>query len=136
MQTEEIDALLDRHRDRFRKLLETILSEESGEDPFRFPLARFRTLSDDGRAELVRRADRIARDRVDRELDARGASWLVLVGGDVVLASRDPLAIPTSEDVLRLGEPRGLVAYLFEAPLIEELPGPIAPWTALDGADR
>jgi hypothetical protein len=126
MQTVDIDALLDRHRDRFRKLLEAILLEEMGEDPFRFPLSRFKNLSDDEKAELVRRADRIARERVDRELEARGASWLVLVGGDVVLASRDPQAIPTVEEVLRLGEAQDLVPYLFEAPLIEELPGPVA----------
>jgi hypothetical protein len=112
------------------------LSEESGEDPFRFPLDRFRALSSDERAALVERADRIARDRVDRELEARGASWLVLVGDDVALSSPDPLAIPSAEEVLRLGEPRGLVAYLFEAPRIEELPGPTAPWAALDGVAR
>ena len=82
MQTVDIDALLDRHRDRFRKLLESILLEETGDDPFRFPLTRFKMLSDDEKAELVRRADRIARERVDRELEARGASWLVLVGGE------------------------------------------------------
>jgi hypothetical protein len=56
---------------------------------------------------------------VERALEARGASWLVLVGDDVVLSSPDPLAIPSAEDVLRLGEPRGLVADLFEAPRIE-----------------
>jgi hypothetical protein len=72
MQTVDIDALLDRHRDRFRKLVQTILSEETGEDPFRFPLARFKALSDDEKAEIVRRADLIARDRVDHELEARG----------------------------------------------------------------
>jgi hypothetical protein len=136
MQNLDVDAFLDRHRGRFRKLVETILSEESGEDPFRYPLDRFRALSDDERAELVRRADRIARDRVDRELEARGASWLVLVGDAVVLHSADPLAIPAAEEVLALGEKEGLVAYLFEAPRIEELPGPTSPWTALDGADR
>lgn len=136
MQNVDVDALLDRHRDRFRRLVETILSEEAGEDPFRFPLARFRALGDDERAELVKRADRIARERVDRELAARGAVWLVLVGDDVVLTSNDPLAIPSPEDVLRLGEPKGLVAYLFEAPMIEEVPPPVAPWTALDGQDR
>jgi hypothetical protein len=113
-------------------LLETILGEESREDPFRYSLDRFRALSDDERAELVRRADRIARDRVDRELDAYGATWLVLVGETVLLHSADPLAIPSAEEVLALGEPEGLVAYLFEAPRIEELPGPISPWTALD----
>jgi hypothetical protein len=123
MQTVDIDALLDRHRDRFRKLVQAILTEEAGEDPFSFPLSRFKALSDDEKAELVQRADRIAHERIDRELEARGASWLVLVGGEVVLASRDPQAIPTVEEVLRLGEARDLVPYLFEAPLIEELPG-------------
>ncbi len=132
----DIDALLDRHRDRFRKLLQTILSEESGEDPFSFPLGRFMTLSDDEKAELVRRADILARERVDRELEARGACWLVLVGDEIVLASTDPQAIPSVDEVLGLGEPRGLVAYLFEAPLIEELPGPTASWTPLEGSDR
>ncbi len=116
MQNVDIDALLDRHRDRFRRLLQTILSEESGEDPFSFPLDRFRALSDDEKAELVRRADILARERVDREFEARGACWLVLVGDEIVLASRDPQAVPSADEVLRLGEPRGLVAYLFEAP--------------------
>jgi hypothetical protein len=132
----DVDALLDRHRDRFRHLLQVILTEESGEDPFSFPLARFQALSDDEKAELVRRADRIARDRVDHELEARKAAWLVLVGNEVVLASGDPQAIPTAEDVLLLGAPKGLVAYLFEAPLIEEVPGPVSSWTALGGHDR
>lgn len=106
------------------------------EDPFLFPLARFRALSDEEKAELVRRADVIARDRVDRELEARHASWLVLVGDQVVRASADPQAIPSADEVLRLGEPQGLVAYLFEAPLIEEVPGPTAAWTPLEGSDR
>jgi hypothetical protein len=132
----DVDALLDRHRDRFRRLLQVILTEEAGEDPFRFPLTRFRELSDDEKAELVRRADRIARERVDAELAARRAAWLVLVGDEVVLASGDVQAIPSAEDVLRLGEAKGLVAYLFEAPLIEELPGPLSSWTALGGSDR
>jgi hypothetical protein len=136
MQTVDVDALLDRHRDRSRKLLEAILSEESGEDPFRYPLDRFRKLNSDEKADLVRRADRIARDRVDHELEASGASWLVLVGDTIVRKAADPLAIPSAEEVLKLGEPKGLVAFLFEAARIEEVPGSSAPWAVLDGQDR
>jgi hypothetical protein len=113
-----VDALLDRHRDKFRRLLQTIVAEEAGQDPFQVPLHRFKTMSDDEKATLVRRAALFAGDRVERELRARGAAWLVLVGEEVVGASADPGAIPMPEEVLRLGEPRDLVAYLYEAPLI------------------
>ena len=126
----DVDALLDRHRDRFRRLLQVILTEEAGEDPFRFPLERFRALSDDEKAALVRRADRVARERVDAEMAARRAAWLVLVGDDVVLASADVQAIPSAEEVLLLGEAKGLVPYLFEASLIEEVPGRGPRWAA------
>lgn len=136
MEIADVAALLDRHRDRFRQLLRVIVAEEQGEDPFRYPLDRFRHLSDDEKATLVRRAAIIARDRVKRELRARGAAWLVLVGDDVAMAAADPWAIPSPEEVLRLGEPRGLVAYLFEAPLIEELPPSISKWSPLRGDDH
>ena len=122
MEIHDVDALLDRHRDRFRRLLRIIAAEEAGSDPFAFPLERFRSLSDDERASLIRRAAVIAQDRIERELRDRRAAWVVLVGDDVVLASPDPSQIPSPDEVLRLGEPRGLVAYLFEAPLIEGSP--------------
>jgi hypothetical protein len=136
MEITDIDALLDRHRDRFRRLLQTIVAEEAGVDPFRVPLDEFQSLSDDARAALVRRAAILSADRVERELRARGAAWIALVGDEVVAASADPRAIPSAEDVLRLGEPRGLVAYLFEAPLIEELPPWRSAWAALSDDDR
>ena len=50
----------------------------------------------------------------------------MLVGGDVVLASTDPLAIRPRGGA-PAGRASGLVAYLFEAPLMEEIPGPFAP---------
>jgi|HubBroStandDraft_4_1064222.scaffolds.fasta_scaffold633149_1 hypothetical protein len=136
MEIADVDALLDRHRDRFRDLLRVIVAEEQGEDPFRYSLDRFRGLSDDDKAALVRRAATIARDRVKRELRARRAAWLVIVGDDVALASTEPWAIPSPEEVLRLGEPRGLVAYLFEAPLIEEVPPSTSRWSPLGGGDH
>lgn len=37
--------------------------------------------------------------------------------------------------VLQLGEPRGLVAFLFEAPLVEEVPS-TSPWSPLRGGDH
>ncbi|MBI2892034.1 MAG: hypothetical protein HYY06_00670 [Deltaproteobacteria bacterium] len=132
----DVDVLLDRHRDRFRRLLQAIVAEEAGEDPFAIPLERFRSASADEKAELVRRAAIIARDRVDRELRSRGAAWVVVAGDDVVASSPDPETVPAPEDVLRLGEPLGLVAYLFEAPLIEEVGPGVAAWARLTGADR
>lgn len=135
MDLADVDALLDRHRDRFRRVLQVIAAEEEGEDPFRFPLARYRTLPDDQKVALVRRASIIARERVRREQRARGAAWLVLVGDEVVEASPDPWAIPSPEQVLALGEGRGLVAYLFEAPLIEEVAPSISPWSPLSRGD-
>lgn len=135
MDLAEVDALLDRHRERFRHLLQVIVAEEQGEDPFRLPLDRYRGLPDDQRIALVRRAATIAGDRVRRELKMRGAAWLVLVGEEIAAASADPWAIPSPEEVLRLGEPRGLVAYLFEAPLIEEVAPSTSPWSPLRGGD-
>jgi hypothetical protein len=131
----DVDALLDRHRERFRRLLQVIVAEEEGDDPFTFPLTRFRALSDDERATLVRRAATIAQDRVDRELAQRGATWLVLVGDHIVASSNETGAVPSPEEVLAFGEPRDLVAYLFEAPLIEEVP-PVSAWSPIGGHDQ
>ena len=136
MEITDVDTLLDRHRDRFRRLLRVIAAEEAGQDPFTFPLDQFRSLSDDERAALIRRAGIIAHERVERELRARRAAWIVLLGDEVVTASPDPLQIPSPEDVLRLGEPRGLVPYLFEASLIEEIPPFISAWSTLSSEDR
>jgi hypothetical protein len=136
MEIHDVDALLDRHRDRFRRLLRAIAAEEAGSDPFGLPLEQFRAMSDDERASLIRRAAVIAQDRIERELRERRAAWLVLVGDDVVVASPDPSQIPSPDEVLRLGEPRGLVAYLFEAPLIEEIPPSVSAWSHLRGSDR
>ena len=121
MRLTDVDALLDRHRERFRRVLEEIAAEEAGEDPFAFPLERFQALSEDDKAALVKRAALIARARVERELERRRAAWLIIVGDDIVAASPDPTALPSPEEVLRHGEPSGHVAYLFEAPLVEEV---------------
>lgn len=117
----DVDALLDRHRARFKRLVQEIVAEEEGPDPFSFSLARYRELSDAERASLVRRAGRLARDRVDRELRGRGAAWIVLVGDRIAMTSDDATRCPSIDEVLALGEAEDLVAYLFEAPLIEEI---------------
>jgi hypothetical protein len=83
----DIDKLLDRHRDRFRRLIRAIVAEEEGEDPFRTPLERYLALGEEERFEMVRRATAMAWERVEHELAARAAAWLVLVGEEVVLAS-------------------------------------------------
>ena len=136
MQLTDVDALLDRHRERFRRVLEEIAAEEAGEDPFAFPLERFQALSEDDKATLVERASIIARARVERELERRRAAWLIIVGDVVVAASPDPTVLPSPEEVLRHGEPTGQVAYLFETPLIEELLAWRSPWSLLQGPDR
>lgn len=122
MNTAELDALLERHRERLRELLREIVAEEQGESPFDVPLDGFLKRSDDERAALVRRASQVARARVERELDQRGATWIVLVGDEVVASSADRLELPTVDEVLALGRPHNRVPYLFEAPLIEEIP--------------
>jgi len=131
----EIDELLDRHRDRFRQVIRTIIAEEAGEDPFKLPLHRFRELSDHERAELVRRAAIIARSRFEREIRATNAAWVIVVAGEVMAGSPDPRSIPSPEEVLQYGAEQDLVAYLFEASLIEELVPSIARWAELGGAD-
>lgn len=136
MRLTDVDALLDRHRERFRRLLEEIAAEEAGEDPFAFPLKRFQALSDEDKAALVKRASTIARARVEREFERRGAAWLIVVGDDVVATSPDPTILPSPEEVLLHGEQSGRVAYLFEAPLVEELPAWKSPWSVVRGADR
>src|SRR5712691_823903 len=136
MRLTDVDALLDRHRERFRRILEEIAAEEAGEDPFAFPLERFQALSEDDKAALVKRASIIARARVERELERRRAAWLIVVGDDIVAASPDPTILPSPEDVLRHGEPSGLVPYLFEAPLVEELLAWKSPWSLLQCPDR
>jgi hypothetical protein len=84
----------------------------------------------------VRRASIIARARVERELERRHAAWLILVGDDVVAESLDPTIVPSPEEVLRHGEPSGRVAYLFEAPLVEEVLASKSHWSILSGHDR
>jgi hypothetical protein len=119
----DVDRLLDRHRDRFRRLVREIIAEELGEDPFRFPLDRYRSLNQEEKAELVERAGIIARDRIERELRERKAAWLIVVGDEVVVSSPDWCAVPSMEEVLSYGAPSGLVAFLFEAAIIEETSG-------------
>ena len=113
MRLTDVDALLDRHRERFRRVLEEIAAEEAGEDPFEFPLDRFQALGEDEKAALVERASILARTRVEREFERRRVAWLIVVGGDVVAASSDLTTLPSPEEVLRYGEPTGRVAYLF-----------------------
>ena len=110
------------------------MAAEEGPDPFSFPLSRFRKLSDAERLELVKRADLIAGDRVEEELRKRGAAWIVLVSDQVVAESREIGSCPTPEEVLAMGEEQDLVAYLFEAPLVEELSS-TSRWAPLAGAD-
>jgi hypothetical protein len=131
----DVDSLLDRHRDRFRRLIRAIVAEEEGEDPFRVPSSRYLELRDDERFALVRRATAIAWDRVERELSSRGAAWVVLVGDEVVAESADPTSVPTPDEVLEMGKAKGRVAYLFTAELLEELE-PVSTWTPLRGTDR
>jgi hypothetical protein len=134
MTSPDIDRLLDRHRDKFKRLLRSIVAEEQGPDPFSFSLSRFRTLPASERLELVQRAGLIARDRVDAELRARGAAWIVLVGDRVVAESSEIGSCPSTADVLAMGERDDLVPFLFEAPLIEEIPSS-SRWTALADGD-
>lgn len=134
MSATDIDRLLDRHRNKFKRLLESIVAEEEGPDPFSFPLSRYRALSEPERLELVRRAGAIARDRVDEELQRRGAAWIVLLGGRVVAESRDIGSCPSADEVLAIGEREDLVPFLFEAPLVEEIPS-TSRWTALGQGD-
>lgn len=118
----DVDELLDRHRDRLRALLRDIVEEELGDNPFTLPLDDFLARTDDERAALVRRAAHVARARVDRELEERGAAWIVLVGEDVVMDSTERAALPTVDEVVALGRAQNRVPYLFEAALIEEIP--------------
>jgi hypothetical protein len=118
----EIEQLLDRHRDKFKRLLRTIAAEEEGPDPFSFSLARYGELEPAERLALVRRAGIIARDRVDEELRKRSAAWIVLVGDRVVADSKEIGPCPSADEVLAMGEREDRVAFLFEAPLVEEIP--------------
>ena len=70
----------------------------------------------------MRRAGIIARDRVDEELRRRGAAWIVLVGDHVVADSREIGPCPSTDEVLAMGAGEDRVAFLFESPLIEEIP--------------
>lgn len=135
MDLHDVDALLDRHRDKFRRLLHAIAAEEEGADPFTVSLAAFRGMSSDERASLVARAASIRAERIERELRERGASWIVMVGDDVVAASPSTADVPLPDTVLSMGAGRNLVAYLFEAPMIEELTH-TTPWTPLSAQDR
>ncbi|MBN1607043.1 MAG: hypothetical protein JW940_10445 [Polyangiaceae bacterium] len=134
MGTSDIDALLDRHRDKFRRLVRQLVAEEQGPDPFAFPLGQYRGLSTRERLEIVRRAGAIARDRVDEELRRRGAAWIVLLGDRVVAESTEIGTCPTAEDVLALGQEEDRVPFLFEAPLVEEVPT-ASRWAPIGAAD-
>jgi hypothetical protein len=122
MASTDIDQLLLRHRDKFRRLLRSIVAEEEGPDPFTFSLARFRELPASDRLDLVRRAGLIARDRVDEELRARGGAWIIIMGDRVIAESKDVGSCPSADEVLAMGEGEDRVAFLFEAPLVEEVP--------------
>lgn len=122
MASSDIDRLLDRHREKFRRLLQSIVAEEQGPDPFTFALSRFRTAPEAQRIDLVRRAGLIARERVDEELRTRGAAWIVLLGDRIVAESTDPADCPSPDALLALGDEDDLVPFLFEAPLVEEIP--------------
>lgn len=134
MESTDIDQLIDRHRDKLRRIFRSILAAEEGPDPFSYPLSQFRQLTDAQRLALVKRADLIAGDRMDEELRRRGAAWAVLVGDRVVAESRELGSFPTPQAVLSMGEAQDLVAYLFEAPLVEELSSTSA-WAPLGGAE-
>jgi hypothetical protein len=131
----EVDDLLDRHREVFRQVLRSIIAEESGEDPFTLSLQRFRELNDEERAEFVLRAALIARGWIGREFRSLNAAWVIVVGGEVVASSPDPRSVPSPEEVLQCGTEQDRVAYLFEASLIEELLPSIASWSEVGGPD-
>ena len=100
----EVEQLLDRHREKFRRLLRTIAAEEEGPDPFSFSLARYRQLGQSERLELGRLAGIIVSDRVDEELRKRGAAWMVSVGDRVGADSQNVGPFPSPEDELARGE--------------------------------
>lgn len=135
MDVQDVDGLLERHRDKFRRLLRSIAAEEEGIDPFSVSLSRFRETTPDERASLVRRAASIRAERIEREMRDRGAAWIVMVGDDVVAASSSAHDVPLPDTVLSMGAARDRVAYLFEASLIEELPH-TSKWSPLDDRDR
>lgn len=128
MHARDVDELLDRHRDRFRRLLLELLAAERDPDPFQVTLESFLRADDDLRAELVARAAELGRERIERELAERSARWIVIVGSDVLASSSSLDAMPSPTEVLAMGRERGLTPYLFEAPLIEEL-GPTSSWS-------
>jgi hypothetical protein len=134
MSSTDIDHLLDRHRSKFKRLLQSIVAEEEGPDPFSFPLSRYRALPESARLDLVRRAGAIARERVDEELQKRGATWIVLVGDQVVAESTVLGSCPSADEVLAMGERQDRVAFLFEAPLVEEVPSS-SRWAAIGQGD-
>lgn len=117
-----MDELLDRHRDRFRRLIDEIVAEEREPDPFRVTLDAYLASGDAERAELIARAGRRRRQRIEQAMSDTRATWVVLLGDDVVLTSRDRESIPTPEEIIALGRARNLVPFLFEAALVEELP--------------
>jgi hypothetical protein len=57
----------------------------------------------------------MAWERVDQELGARRAAWLILIGDEVVRSSDDPDAIPGAHEIRELGRASGLVPYVFIA---------------------
>ena len=117
MQSQEIDALLERHRERFRRFVSELVDDDRHPDPFRVPFDAFAAAADPERIELVTRAARLGRHRVEHALADLRATWIVLVGDEVVTSSRDRETMPTPEEVVALGRARGLAPYLFEAPL-------------------
>lgn len=81
MVSTDIDRLLDRHRDKLKRLLQSIVAEEEGPDPLSFSLSRYRALPEAERTHLIRRAGAILRDRVDEELRTRGETCSCPTGG-------------------------------------------------------
>jgi hypothetical protein len=122
MSTTDIDQLILRHRDKLSRLLRSIVAEEEGTYTYSFSIARFRDHPASDRLDLVRRAGLIARESDDEDLSERGGAWIIIMGDRVIAESKDVGSCPSADEVLAMGEGEDRVAFLFEAPLVEEVP--------------
>ena len=94
---------------------------EPAADVFALPFDDYLALSDEEREAVQLCAYQAHQAWIDAELERQAAEWILVCGGEVVEASPTLRDYPSREKLLRLGQQRGRVPFVFvREPLVEE----------------
>ncbi|MCI0388956.1 MAG: hypothetical protein MOB07_09370 [Acidobacteria bacterium] len=98
---------------------------------FDLPFDDYLAMSDEARDSIAFRAYQTLGEWIDAELKKRKAEWILVCGGVVIESSPTLRDYPSREKLMKIGQQRGLVPFVFvKAPLIEE-----SGWSTMSGAD-